>query len=192
MDAAAAKKSSISPSPSFPRRRESRAFSFRWCNICLGAIFLFSLLSCSLPKPNPLLEGPKLRGFEQVSPLTVYNRINLFDYMNGEAEAYLPFGFHLLYVSLYESEKTGSRMVLEIYDMSTLEGAGSILKNYSSEEGSNLSGIGNAAWADKGIVSFRQGNYFARIFPDPSPENEVRPTMQEMLDLARAISSLLR
>jgi len=24
-----------------------------------------------------------------------------------------------------------------------------------------------------------------RIFPDPSPDNEVRPTMQEMLDLAR-------
>ena len=78
-------------------------------------------------------------------------------------------------------------MVLEIYDMSTPQGAGGILKKYSSEGGSSLPGIGDAAWADKGIVLFRQGNYFVRIFPDPSPENEVRPTMQEMLDLAREI-----
>ena len=69
--------------------------------------------------------------------------------------------------------------------MSTPEGAASILKKYSSEGGSSLSGIGDAAWSDKGIVLFRQGNYFGRLFPDPSPENEVRPTLQEMLDLAR-------
>ena len=83
-------------------------------------------------------------------------------------------------------------MVLEIYDMSTSDGAAGILKKYSGESGSSLSGIGDAAWGDKGIVLFRQGKYFVRSFPDPSPENEVRPTTQEMLDLARAIDSLLR
>jgi len=72
-----------------------------------------------------------------------------------------------------------------MYDMSAAEGAGSILKKYSREGGSSLPKIGDAAWADKGIVLFRERNYFVRIFPDPSPENEVRPTMQEMLDLAR-------
>ncbi len=145
----------------------------------------FFLFSCSLPRPNPLLEGPKLKSFEQAGPLTIYNRANLFDYMNGEAEAYLPFGFRLLYVTVFTHEKTESRMVLEVYDMSAAEGAGSILKKYSSEAGSSLPGIGDAAWADKGIVLFRERNYFVRIFPDPSPENEVRPTMQEMIDLAR-------
>jgi hypothetical protein len=151
-----------------------------------------TLFACSPPKPNPLLEGPKVKNFEQAGPLTVYNRANLFDYMDGEAEAYLPFGFHLLYVSIYRTENTDGRSVLEIYDMSTPEGANGILKEYSNEGGSSLPGIGDAAWADKGIVLFRQGRYFARIFPDPSPENEVRPTAQEMLDLARAIGSLLR
>jgi hypothetical protein len=153
--------------------------------------FPILLLSCSLPKPNPLLEGPKLNNFDQAGPLTVYNRTNLFDYMNGEAEAYLPLGFHLLYVSIYRTEKTDSRMVLEIYDMGAPEGAGAILREYSDERGSSLLGIGDRAWVAKGIILFRQGNYFVRIFPDPSPENEVRPTMQEMLDLARAIASLL-
>ena len=182
------RKSFIPLLPSFPRRRESSASVFRWTSVYAGVAFLTLLLSCSLPKPNPLLEGPKLKGFEQAGPLTVYNRTNLFDYMNGEAEAYLPFGFRLLYVSIFSNEKTDSRMVLEIYDMSTPQGAGGILKEYSSEGGSGLPGIGDAAWADKGIVLLRQRNYFVRIFPDPSPENEVRPTMQEMIDLAREIA----
>ncbi len=159
------------------------------CSLSLS--FCFALLSCSLPRPNSLLEGPKLKNFEQAGPLTVYNRANLFDYMNGEAEAYLPFGFRLLYVNVFRTEKTDSSMVLEIYDMGTPDGAGAVLKKYSAEGGSSQSGIGEAAWADKGILLFRQGNYFVRIFPDPSPENEVRPTMQEMLDLAREIAAAM-
>jgi hypothetical protein len=156
-----------------------------------AAALCLLLLSCSLPRPNSLLEGPKLQNYEQTGPLTVYNRTNLFDYMNGEAEAYLPLGFHLLYVSIYRTEKTDSRMVLEIYDMSTSDGTAGILKKYSSEGGSSFSGIGDAAWGDKGIVLFRQGKYFVRIFPDPSPENEARPTMQEMLDLAKEIAAAM-
>jgi Family of unknown function (DUF6599) len=175
--------------PSPFRKGGQRGILLRWF---AAAALCLLLVSCSLPKSNFPLEGPKLKNFEQAGPVTVYNRINLFDYMNGEAEAYLPFGFRLLYVSIYSHEKTDSRMVLETYDMSTPEGAGGILKKYSAEGGSSLSGIADAAWVDKGIVLFRQGNYFVRIFPDPSPENEARPTMQEMLDLARAIGSLLR
>lgn len=174
--------------PSPFRKGGHRGILLRWfptIALCL------LLLSCSLPRPNPLLEGPKLKSFEQAGPLTIYNRANLFDYMNGEAEAYLPFGFRLLYASVYRTEKTDSRMVLELYDMSTPEGAGAILKKYSSEGGSSLSGIGDAAWSDKGIVLFRHGNYFVRIFPDPSPDNEVRPTQQEMLDLAREIAAAM-
>jgi len=187
MTVAVRKKSSIPSLPSFRRKPESSASVFRWTSVYAGVAFLTLLLSCSLPRPNPLLEGPKLKSFEQAGPLTVYNRANLFDYMNGEAEAYLPFGFRLLYLNIYTTEKTDSRMVLEIYDMSTPEGATGILKKYSSESGSSIPGIGEGAWADKGIVLFRECNYFVRIFPDPSPENEVRPTMQEMLDLAQEL-----
>ena len=181
------KNPSRSPWSSFPRRRESSLFRFRRASIYVGAIVFLSLLACTLPRPNSLLDGPKLKSFEQAGPLTIYNKTNLFDYMNGEAEAYLPFGFRLLYASIFKHEKSDSRMVLEIYDMSTPEGAGGILRKYSNGGGTSLHGIADAAWADKGIVLLRQGNYFLRIFPDPSPESEVRPTMQEMLDLAREI-----
>jgi hypothetical protein len=160
----------------------------RWFHTIALCLFLFA---CSPPKPNPLLEGPKLKDFQQAGPLTVYNGANLFDYMDGEAEAYLPLGFRLLYVSIFSHEKTDSRMVVEIYDMSTREGASGILRKYSGEGGSSLAGIADAAWADKGIVLFTQANYFVRIFPDPSPENEVKPTAQEMLDLAKEIAAAM-
>ena len=173
------------PLPSFRRKPESSSISSLFRSVCAGLALFLILLSCSFPRPNPFLEGPKLENFEQTGPLTVYNRSNLFDYMNGEAEVYLPMGFRLLYVTIYRAEKTDSLTVLETYDMGTPEGAGGIFRKYSGEGGSHLSGIGDGAWADKGIVLFRKANYFVRIFPDPSPENEVRPTMQEMLDLAR-------
>jgi len=185
MDFASLNRRLHSTPPSFRQKPESRSCNYFCSIVCAGSVFLLTLLSCSLPRPNPLLEGPKLQDFEQAGPLTVYNRTNLFDYMNGEAEAYLPFGFHLLYVAVYITGKTDSRMVLEIYEMGTSEGSADILKKYSGETGATLPAIGDAAWADKGIVLFRQGKYFVRIFPDPSPENEVKPTMQEMLDLAR-------
>ena len=168
-------------------RHESSHPSLWFTAIALCLLFL----SCSLPRSAPLLEGPKLNNFEQAGPLIIYNRANLFDYMNGEAEAYFPFGFRLLYVSVYSSEKTDSRMVLETYDMGTPEGAGGIFRKYSGEGGSPFPGIGDSAWMDKGIVLFRQGSHFVRIFPDPSPENEVRPTMQEMLDLAQEMVPIL-
>ena len=180
-----------SPLPSFRRKPESSSISSLFRSVCAGLALFLILLSCSFPRSIPLLEGPKLKHFEQTGPLTVYNRANLFDYMNGEAEVYLPMGFRLLYVTIYRAEKTDSLTVLETYDMGTPEGAGGIFRKYSGEGGSHLSGIGDGAWADKGIVLFRQGNYFVRIFPDPSPENEVRPTMQEMLDLAREMVPIL-
>ena len=177
--------------PSFRRKPESSSF-YRFCSFVFAGIAVSLIpLSCSFPRPNPLIEGLKLKDFEQEGPLTVYNRTNLFDYMDGEAEAYLPFGFSLLYVSVFRHEKTDSRSVLEIYDMRTPEGAGGILKKYSSEGGSRFPGIGDSAWVDKGIVLFGQAKYFVRIFPDPSPENEVRPTAQEMLDLAREIAAAM-
>jgi hypothetical protein len=177
--------------PSSRRTPESRSPGSLRSFVYVGLAFFLTLFSCAPPKPTPLIEGPKLKNFEQVGPLTVYNRANLFDYMNGEADAYLPLGFRLLYVSLYSTEKTDSRMVLETYDMSTAEGASAILGKYSSEGGFTVPEIGDGAWSDKGIVLFRQGNFFVRLFPDPSPENQVRPTLQEMLDLARATDSVL-
>ena len=112
--------------------------------------------------------------------------------MDGEAEVYFPFGFRLLFTQICRSEKTDARMVVEIYDMTTAEGSTSVYNQYSARDGSIIHDIGESAWTDRWLLLLRQGPYFVRISPDPSSENTVKPTQEDMIALARAIDGLLR
>jgi hypothetical protein len=156
------------------------------------AALCFALLGCQPIREHKILEGHKPAGFEQVGPVTVYNRTNLFDFMDGEAEAYFPFGFRLLYTQIYRSEETDACMVVEIYDMTTREGSSSVYREYSAREGSIIQGVGESAWTDRWLLLLRQGPYFVRISPDPSTENTVKPSQEDMIALARAIDGLLK
>jgi hypothetical protein len=156
-----------------------------------AAALCLALLGCTQPRDNRLLESPRPAGFEQIGPVTVYNKTTLFDFMNGEAEVYFPFGFRLLYTQVYRSEKTGARMAIEVYDMTSEQGSREIFKHYSGEGGSLLQGIGSSAWTDEWLLLFTRGPYFVRISPDPSKESKERPTPEDKAALARAIDVLL-
>ena len=155
-------------------------------------LFLLSALACSHPHKNLFLDGLPLKGFEQAGPLVVYNKRNLFDYMNGEAEVYLPAGFRLLYTQIYQKKDAGSRMIADVFDMGTLDGARTVFKKFSEEGGSQVHDLGDAAWTDNWVVMFRRGRYYLKEYRDPSPENEVKPTLQDMLGLSRALDGVLK
>jgi hypothetical protein len=156
------------------------------------AALTLALISCASQKQNRLLESPKPAGFEQIGPVTVYNKTTLFDFMDGEAEVYFPFGFRLLYTLVYTSEKTDARMSVEIYDMASEQGASDVYRHYSAEGGSTLQGIGRSAWTDRYLLLFTEGPYFVRISPDPTKENKAEPTPQDMIALAHAVDGLLK
>ncbi len=155
------------------------------------SLVIFWMVSCQMPTLNPFLRGLDLKRFEQVGPLVVYNRLNIFDYMDGEAEAYLPHGFQLLYQQSYQTAQTAARIVVDAYDMATSAGAKAMFEKYTEEGGSNLKGPGQSAWTDSHIVLFWRGKYFFRIFPDPSPESEPEPSLSEILELSQAIDSAI-
>jgi hypothetical protein len=157
-----------------------------------AAALCFVLLGCTPQRENHLLDGPRPAGYEQIGPIMVYNKTTLFDFMDGEAEVYFPFGFRLLYAQVYRSEKTDARMTVEIYDMATEDGSSHVYKHYSGEGGSTLQGIGESAWTDQWLLLFSQGPYFVRISPDPSNENKVKPTPEDMIALGRAIEALIK
>ena len=157
-----------------------------------AAVLCSAFLGCTQPRQNRLLESPTTAGFEQIGPILVYNKTTLFDFMDGEAEVYFPFGFRLLYTQGYRSEKTDARMTVEIYDMATEKGSSEVLKHYLGEGGSTLPGIGRSAWTDQWLLLFTQGPYFVRISPDPSKENRVEPTQEDKVALAHAIDALLK
>lgn len=145
-----------------------------------------------LPRENKILESSPIRGFEQVGPITVYNKTTLFDFMDGEAVVYFPLGFRLLYTQVYRNETTDARILVEIYDMSSPDGSRDVYEYYSDQEGSVVDGIGESAWTDKWLLLFRRQIHFVRLSPDPLPEYPENPTEEEMLSLARQIDSLLR
>jgi hypothetical protein len=141
---------------------------------------------------NPFLEGIRLEGFEQAGPLTVYNARSIFDYLNGEAEVYLPLGFRQLYMLMYEKEETGARMIMEAYDMTSPAGAHDIFKRYSKKKGREIDGIGDSAWTDNYIVLFRHDRLFLRVWADPDPEVEAKPTIKDLIELSKNIDGVLK
>jgi hypothetical protein len=161
-------------------------FTFSLCTVTVA------LLSCAPLRDRNILESPKPTGFEQIGPIAVYNKTTLFDFMDGEADVYFPFGFRLLFTQIYRSERTDARMVVEIYDMATERGASDVYRYYGGEGGSGLQDIGMSAWTDQWLLLFIEGPYFVRISPDPSTENTVKPTQEDMIPLAREIDGLLK
>lgn len=139
----------------------------------------------------PFLHGLHLDGFEQVDALMIYNKDNLFDYMNGEAEVYLPLGFQLLYILKYEESESNIQMVVEAYNMDSRSGAEGIFRKYTQEGGSEIQGLGDSAWTDNYILLVWRGSYFLRITPDYSSSQENGPELKDLIELGKAMDGAL-
>ncbi len=154
-------------------------------------IAFFWTASCNKPLENPFANRPNLEGFTSTGAVETYNRENLFDYMNGEAEVYLPFGFQRLYFQGYRNQRTGVSMIMEAYDMGTVKGAGDAFEKYAQRKGKKVRDLGESAWADKYTVIYRRNHYFFRISPDPAQSAKKEATGKDLLELSRAIDKVV-
>ena len=145
------------------------------------------LVGCFLNHTSVFQKGMNLKGFERAGPLAIYNAKNLFDYIDGEAEVYFPFGFQRLFNQSYRVMQTGAGILVDAYDMVTYEGAHDVYERYTEEGGSGIAELGESACTDNYIILFRQGRYFVRIWPDPSPESKAQLSFEHMLELSRAL-----
>ena len=156
-------------------------------------LLVVSLNSCFYRTAgNPFLEGLRFDGFEQVSPLVVSNKDNLFDYMNGEAETYLPFGFYLLFNQTYQKIDGDIHIMVDAYQMKNPSGAKGIFERYSRKGGIPVQEVGESVWSDGYILLFRRSQYFFRVMPDPSPDAGENPNLQDLIDLSRSADRVLR
>ena len=144
-------------------------------------------MGCCPQHENPFLHGLGLKQFVQLGPTEVYNRNNIFDYMNGEAEAYLPLGFKLLYTERYRKPGTGKLILVEVYDMGSESGAKGIFGVYSRKGGRKVERLGSTAWADNLLILFWRGRYFFRVAPDPGTGTDATPDLKDLIDLSRSI-----
>lgn len=140
---------------------------------------------------NLFLHGLGLKNFVQRGPTEIYNRDNIFDYINGEAEAYLPLGFRLLYIGHYRKPGTDKMMLVDAYDMGALTGAREVFDLYSRKGGVKIEGLGSAGWTDNSIILFCRDRYFFRVWPDSNAETDGIAHLKDLLELSRSIDERL-
>lgn len=155
---------------------------------CLG---LLALVGC-IESGNTLVPGLALKDSEQQGPLTIYNKNNLFDYIDGEAEIYFPLGFKLLYKQSYRDKKKGGTLIaVDIYEMQTPRGAQGIFDKFADDEDSSIEGLADAAWTDGFVLLLRDGRYFVRIMPGLTVDGAAQPTQKDLLSIGRALDEAL-
>jgi len=103
---------------------------------------------------------PALKGFKIKTEYPVFERENLWDFINGAADNYLAYGFIDLHVAEYRRGKNVIK--LEVYRHSDNTNAFGI---YSSERSPSFRfvGLGAQGYNADGAINFFKGNYYVKI-----------------------------
>jgi hypothetical protein len=120
--------------------------------------FLLIILSGCLSAQD--IKLPDLKGFKKTMNYPVYLPENLWDYINGAADAYLAYGFADLHVAEYKKGK--SVIKLEIYRQGNNTMAFGI---YSTERSPSFHylNLGSQGYSADGAFNFFKGNYYVKI-----------------------------
>ena len=89
----------------------------------------------------------------------VYNRKNLYDYMDGGAEVYLAFDFREVFVRKF-ADAAADEIVLDIYDMGSPAEAFGM---FSCDRQDPEAGIGQGSEYGPGLLRFWRGCYFVSV-----------------------------
>ncbi len=110
-----------------------------------------------LPAPG-FLQGWALSG-----NIGHYNAGNLYTYINGEAELYMPYGFDSLSSAFYSTGgDTASGIVADIYTMGSHIDAFGIYSNYRDPDAEKIK-LGADGFVDDSQLMFYKGRYFVRL-----------------------------
>lgn len=104
---------------------------------------------------------PEIKDWKLSEAPKIFNKENLYEHINGGAEAYISFGFKELLVAYFEKEN--SSLTLEIYDMENAKNSFGIYSVERSSEYKFLE-IGNHGYTDGENLFFIIGCYYIKIF----------------------------
>ncbi len=117
----------------------------------------------------------------------LYDKDNLFDHINGEADLYFPYGFELLASGTYANRKDPELwIVADVYRMGSSLDAFGIYSNYRRPDYQFVE-TGADGFVSPSQMLFYQDRYFVRI--QVTGENEIDTKV--LLDCGKAISGRL-
>ena len=103
------------------------------------------------------------QGWIAEAKTSLYDRDNLFEHINGEAELYTPYRFDLLATANYSHKKYPEvRVVADVYRMGSLLDAFGIYSNYRKPEYEAVK-IGAEGFISLTQMMFYQDRYFVRL-----------------------------
>ncbi len=123
---------------------------------------------------------PKLHGYEIVKDYPVYVPDNLWDYINGGADAYLNYGFTDLHIAEYV--KGENRIKVEVYHHKNNVYAYGM---YALERGPdyNFIDLGIQGYAENSLVNFVKGPWYVKV----STYTEDKETGKLLLKLSKHV-----
>lgn len=102
-------------------------------------------------------------GWALDGPVKKYTGEDLFEYINGEAELYLQFGFKILTTGLYLKEGDDKRgIAADVYEMGSELEAFGMYANYRKPEAESIK-AGTEGFAGPSQLMFYQGRYFVQL-----------------------------
>ncbi len=114
-----------------------------------------------LPKECPA-------GWRVEGKAAVYMRENLYKYINGEAELYMPYGFQRVATALYAKPGgTDGGVVVNIFRMGSLLDAFGIYGSYRTPTADRVQ-AGAEGFGDESQVMFYQDRYFVQVMASGS------------------------
>ena len=132
-----------------------------------------------------VLENDSLGAWTRIEPAVEYNKDNVFELIDGEAELYFPYGFKRVVAAEYAGVDDKDMTVsLEAYEMGSLLDAFGVYSNYRDEE-SKTAEVGTEAVAGSTQVMFYQDRFFVKARTNKTDRQE------KLLEFARQLSNAL-
>jgi hypothetical protein len=126
----------------------------------------------------------ELTGWDLASEPESYGPDNLWDYINGQAEFYLSYGFVRVDTAEYRAQGGSPSVLVEVYQMASPEEAFGIFAAERSTEDRSIE-IGSGGYLGSNILNFWQGKNYIKLI---SFESEAS-TEDALMALARQIST---
>ena len=132
-----------------------------------------------------ILEAVNATGAARQGDVLWYTPEDLYDYINGMAEAYLDAGFVRLSHSEWKAAGAAGNAYVEIdlYDMASPKGVAAVMTAPPQDKTAEVA-PGVTAYRDEGLCEFGAGRYYVRLTARPDAEGQ-----KALLDaLARAVA----
>ena len=157
--------------------------------ICVAIVLISSVVAPQPAKeevsPMKILIPAEVNGWKAVGADGVYDRKNLFDYIDGGAEVYLAYGFRQALTRRFE-KRGQPAIVVDVFDMGSSEDAYGI---FSFERESACVGIGQDSEYAAGLLRFWKGRFFICVLAERETSAAKRAVMALGKLIAQGIKS---